>query len=257
MSRLPLLSALAGLLMAVTALPAAPADLSPGKSGATEYAIEIVVFQYLNPDDGGEMGSSEAALAGFESAPEGDSSPKVIPLDRDQLQLGPEAYTFRRSRNYRLLLHKGWRQQLQERAHAKPVYLRYPEADTTTADPRSYARLFQVDPEPAMLEGTITVALERYLHLGVDLVFRPDTSEAGLQQPDVYRDPKSAVADTPVPAPVFRMIETRRMRSGERHYFDHPRIGVIALITAYEPPADNAPAEKPEQPQQPAVDTPG
>jgi len=256
MSRLPFLPALAGLLMAVTALPAAPADVSPGKSGATEYAIEIVVFQYLDPDDGGEIGSSEATLAGFESAPEGDSSPEVMPLDPDQLQLGPEAYTFRRSRNYRLLLHEGWPQPLQERAQARPVHLRYPAADTAPATTQSYGRFFPVDPEPAMLEGTVTVALERYLHLSVDLVFRPDTTEGDLQQRDVYRDPESAVAETAVPPPVFRMIETRRMRSGERHYFDHPRIGVIALITAYEVPADDAPPEKPEQPPQPATDTP-
>jgi hypothetical protein len=114
-----------------------------------------------------------------------------------------------------------------------------------------------VDPEPAMLEGTVTVALERYLHLSLDLVFRPDTAQTGMHPLDVYLDPASAYAETAAPAPVFRMIETRRMRSGERHYFDHPRIGVIALITAYEPPADNAPPEKPQHPPQPATDTPG
>lgn len=254
MSRLPLLPALAGVLMAATALPAAPADVSSGKAGPTEYAIEIVIFQYLNPDDGGEIGSSDAMPTTFESAPEGDSSPELIPLNRDQLQLGPEAYTFRRSRNYRLLLHKGWRQHLQARAHAQPLYLRHPEANTATAASRSYRPFIPLDPEPALLEGTVTVALERYLHLSLDLVFRPDTAEAGMHPLDVYLDPASAYAETAVPEPVFRMIETRRMRSGKRHYFDHPRIGVIALITAYEAPADKT---LQEQPQQPATDTPG
>ena len=250
MFRLPLFPALAGILMSAAILPAAPAAVSPGESGPTEYAVEIVVFEYLHPDDGGEIGASEASLAGFESPPPDTAvNADVIPLPRDQLQLTPEANTFRRSRNYRLLLHTGWRQQLQERAHAKPVYLRYPEANAASAD-SPYDRPWTLAyPEPAVLEGTVTVALERYLHLSVDLVFRPDGTEPAMQSGDVFRDPQSAGAEPAVPPPVFRMVETRRMRSGERHYFDHPRIGVITLITAYEAAADEAPRDAGASPE--------
>ena len=38
--------------------------------------------------------------------------------------------------------------------------------------------------------------------------------------------------------PEIRLKERRRMRSKELHYFDHPRFGVIALITPYTPPAE-------------------
>ena len=245
MFRLPLFPALAGILMSAAILPAAPAAVSPGESGPTEYAVEIVVFEYLHPDDGGEIGSSEASLAGFEPPPPDTAvNADVIPLPRDQLQLTPEANTFRRSRNYRLLLHTGWRQQLQERMHAKPVYLRYPEANGASADaPDKRPWTSSPYPQPAVLEGTVTVALERYLHLSVDLVFRPDATQPDMQSGDVFRDPQSAGAEPAGPTSVFRMVETRRMRSGERHYFDHPRIGVITLITAYEAAADEAPRD--------------
>jgi hypothetical protein len=32
---------------------------------------------------------------------------------------------------------------------------------------------------------------------------------------------------------LYRLDETRRMRSGELHYFDNPRFGVIARVTPY------------------------
>jgi hypothetical protein len=58
------------------------------------------------------------------------------------------------------------------------------------------------------VDGSITLIRERYLHLAVDLT---------LTSPDV----------------LYRLDETRRMRSGELHYFDNPHIGVIARITPY------------------------
>ena len=58
------------------------------------------------------------------------------------------------------------------------------------------------------LDGSITLIRERYLHLSVDLAL---TS----------------------PGSVYRLDETRRMRSGELHYFDNPRLGVIARVTPY------------------------
>jgi hypothetical protein len=58
------------------------------------------------------------------------------------------------------------------------------------------------------LNGSITLIRERYLHLAVDLTL--DT--AGSH---------------------YRLDETRRIRSGELHYFDSPQLGVIARVTPY------------------------
>jgi hypothetical protein len=59
------------------------------------------------------------------------------------------------------------------------------------------------------VDGSITLIRERYLHLAVDLTL---TS----------------------PGALYRLDETRRMRSGELHYFDNPRFGVIARVTPVE-----------------------
>lgn len=57
------------------------------------------------------------------------------------------------------------------------------------------------------LSGRIALARGRYLHLTLDLAL---TTEDGQR---------------------YLLQQTRRMRSTERHYIDHPKFGVIALIS--------------------------
>ena len=55
----------------------------------------------------------------------------------------------------------------------------------------------------------------------------------------------------------FRLIDSRRMRSGELHYVDHPAFGVLALATPYVPPEPEQPAAGPETPgEEAAIETP-
>jgi hypothetical protein len=58
------------------------------------------------------------------------------------------------------------------------------------------------------LDGSITLLRERYLHLAIDLTLRSSGT-------------------------LYRLDEARRIRSGELHYFDNPRFGVIARVTPY------------------------
>lgn len=61
---------------------------------------------------------------------------------------------------------------------------------------------------PGTVSGSAALARGRYLHLTLDLDFE---AEPGGQR--------------------YVLRQTRRMRSTERHYFDHPHFGVIALVT--------------------------
>ncbi len=58
------------------------------------------------------------------------------------------------------------------------------------------------------LDGSITLLREHYLHLAIDLALRSSGT-------------------------LYRLDEARRIRSGELHYFDNPRFGVIARVTPY------------------------
>jgi hypothetical protein len=93
------------------------------------------------------------------------------------------------------------------------------------------------------VDGSITLIRERYLHLAVDLTLAS-------------------------PGALYRLDETRRIRSGELHYFDNPRFGVIARVTPYESdesaPEDEAgagepttvPDEEADTAAEPAADAP-
>lgn len=82
------------------------------------------------------------------------------------------------------------------------------------------------------LGGLIRVTRGRYLHLESDLLLR----------------------DAADPQRVYRVTASRRMRSGELHYVDHPRLGIVIQAERYESSAsgdtgDTAPGEpKPVQP---------
>lgn len=85
------------------------------------------------------------------------------------------------------------------------------------------------------LEGLIRVGRGRFLHLDADLLLQP----AGAAEP-------------------ARIRLSRRMRSGELHYVDHPQVGILIQAERYrpEPPArEELPAGEPK-PVEP-VGTPG
>lgn len=77
--------------------------------------------------------------------------------------------------------------------------------------PRGEARYMSIDgmvPASTGVSGQLALARGRYLHLTLELKY--DSPEEGTSM-------------------VLR--QTRRMRSNERHYIDHPKFGVIAVIT--------------------------
>lgn len=109
------------------------------------------------------------------------------------------------------------------------------------------------------LDGTIELVVSRYLHVHVDLyrtaavAWRErvrgraaDEAAAGTgdgETPD-GDDAKEAAGEPLFPRVArgpddetmlsFPFRQSRRMRSGELHYIDHPRLGVLVLVTPHE-----------------------
>jgi hypothetical protein len=81
---------------------------------------------------------------------------------------------------------------------------------------RTTARLEDVLREGTPLAGAVALQRSQYLFLGVDVDY--------LAGPDM----------------TYGLREKRRIKFGERHYFDHPAFGVIALVS---PPRGVAVAE--------------
>lgn len=64
------------------------------------------------------------------------------------------------------------------------------------------------------LDGTIRVYQYQYLHADVDLTLTGHTVPAGASRP-----------------PTYRLVEGRRLRPKAVEYFDHPKLGVLLLVT--------------------------
>lgn len=182
------------------------ASASAQQSGLQSYDVELIVFRTLSskatPEQWNiEAGTADQHLTTPEEEPqdgeEAIAPPPTAPmmtfpaLPSSKFKLTAIADTLRRSRNYQPLAHFGW---------------------TQPGFPRGEARYMSIDglaPAGTGLGGQIALSRGRYLHLTLELTY--DSPEEGGQ----------------------RMVlkQTRRMRSNERHYIDHPKFGVIAVIT--------------------------
>ncbi|HFD80345.1 MAG TPA: hypothetical protein ENK05_08155 [Gammaproteobacteria bacterium] len=194
--------ALRSLLLLLLWLPlAAPAE----SQAPREYEIELLVFQDLRADDGGEVWPVDySQWFEDEQTPSADEqgATQVTWLPPAAYHLAAEKNALARSRRYRPLAYFAWRQPVLDRRHALP--LRLPAERHGDSD--------------AWVDGRVRVAVERYLHLYLDLKLHLPYSAEQLDQLDGE-------------VPEIRLRERRRMRSGELHYFDNPRFGIIALIT--------------------------
>lgn len=237
-------------LLATLAILLTPAGNAQETAGAAEdkwYQVEVLVFERRgdwvlqeeswNPDPGHPpIESSIALIAPGESPLEGPGPHAFHILPEDALNLVKVRGHLERGAETTPILHVGWRQPGVSKDNAQWVNLYLPPRDadgapasakllgmaqrTGAAESETAAEpsLIPLDAlqapmiSPPVLDGTVRVHLARYLHADVDLVYHHENAE------------------TP-----FRLSTSRRMRSGELHYLDHPVYGVLIKVVPYEP----------------------
>ena len=249
---------------------------SLGVAAATEeegdrwYEVEIIVFSHqADPGQDGEVWpevelpasleqaivlapplDSEASIEGSDGTgepeqPDGLVTPYQM-LSGDQLKMDAFDGRLVRAADFTPLIHAAWRQPAFPRGVSMPLRIHWeqevpeeaplPEEEALITPPQmpesgDDAEEVSDTPSPS-LTGTLTVSVNRYLHLDVDLYYQPevaDDEEAGtFNLFDMF-----AEEETPR---VYRMHQSRRMRSSEIHYLDHPRFGLIVQVTPYEYP---------------------
>jgi len=232
------------------------------KQGPDWFQIELVFFEPKTP------GSANEDWPLFDEITSLDTAVEIIQLptgqkniqpfqeaNKNDLMLKDVANRFKRSRGYRLLKHLAWVQPVLEKQQAVSVHVYdvlpvepVSEEDEFFAQPVDGSGLLNplaelseqstlVNPEspaePAVAEGghingVVTVSLSRYLHLDAKILYN---------NPDVYlaeqiaaQEYGTAVIDK------FALRESRRMRSKETHYFDHPYFGFVARIVPIDAP---------------------
>jgi len=182
-----------------------------------DWQVELVVFTYRDPPASVEFVLEPAPPGSWlrlepllpAAGSEGPGAESLLTryplLDDENLQLGALRQRLARSGEIRPLLHLGWRQDARAPRAAQPQDL------------------------PALsgsegLSGTVRLYRRQSLHVELDL--RLPATEAGADGADGG-------------AGIYRLRETRIVRSGNLSYFDHPRFGAIVRVT----PAATAPAD--------------
>ena len=166
------------------------------------YQVEIVVFANTAPDAGeaefwpDDPGQPSNANAQYLSPP--GTGGAYAQLAESQMQLGGVVSALRKSGSRRPILHIAWRQPVLERGKAQPVWI-HGGPHRYLPDGRSVDEI----------SGTLLLTRARFLHLWADLLYAPDASDGKT----------------------YRMQDHRRMRSGELHYIDHPKFGLLILCT--------------------------
>ena len=180
-------------------------------------------------------------------------------IKRSEFRLSGIRSRLTKSSKFEPLLHLGWRQPTALPKKALPVYLYYgidnPSHRSALEAPLTNSKGAQsgigfasnqpVGPKNSRLYGVVTLSVSRYLHLKSDLHFRAPV----LQQEYVLEPPNSGFFESnaePIERLIerdvlldFTMAESRRMRSKEIHYFDHPMFGLIVLVTPVDVTGDS------------------
>ncbi len=195
------------------------------------YTVELIAFQHLSndglytenwPDTPGKPATHNALRLGVtdelsledeELDPEAGGSYAFQLLDTTEFELTDISNRLKWSEGYRPLLHIAWRQPGFSRSQSRAVHIH-----TALPNPFHDADEMQVSADELALNGTIRVSRARYLHVDADLLHHR------LQTPGISGSPER-----------FRMRQSRRMRSKELHYLDHPLFGLLVQIIPYDP----------------------
>lgn len=203
------LPSLFALLLTALLLAAAPAS---AQQGTPWYEIELIVFRQPEPSGldaelhpVGPPAPQAEQVVSLRQPHSGSILPYSM-LSGNELQLGGVYKSLQDSRHYQPLLHIGWRQPGLAGTEAASIAI---PADwqpwTNSARPP--------------LHGLVRFQQDRFLHFGVDLRYQVSPVE-----PAVDNGAEEQLR------PTYVHQQSRRLRTGELHYLDHPTLGVVVQV---------------------------
>ncbi|MBO9481481.1 CsiV family protein [Salinisphaera sp. G21_0] len=238
---------------------------SDGGPDTPWYQVDLVVFRYLKNDSG----EAWPPVAGYRapvnviklkthSADPDDSSPlfdiiepvkqihpdvmrdAYIDLPANERILNSQVTALERNRNYQVITHKAWRMPVSAESGKRPIEIRAAVSGQNNL----------------LLNGTVSVSEERFLHVDIDLWlnklspeslystlsgnnYEQKTSDV-LAASDIGSDNLVRLDDGSPPLRItdnFQIKQRRRVRNvKELQYIDSPEIGVLFKLTPYDRP---------------------
>ena len=198
--------------------------LSPVKAGQFDgdYIVEMIVFE--RPSAAIEPASIERSLRYpgdrrlIDTDVRSGSIKTVTTLSAEQLTLTEEAAKLRK-RGFKVLFHKAWNQYIDGKSGPAVAVL----------GGKNYGGIRE-------LSGYVSLYVKRYLHANFDLWL--------VNEGRVQADTEEVIRVIEVPSPVSnrpvvganitslsRLTASRRMRSSQLHYVDHPQLAILIQIS--------------------------
>jgi hypothetical protein len=145
--------------------------------------------------------------------------------------------TLVRSANHRLLFHGLWRQAVVQSAQSQHVYI---EGGLTYGEQNELQGSLKVH----FNENEDRVVIDTNLWLTeFSIIENAGNLWALPQKPMDMRNPQNSInADLRYnPIQIYKMDQSREMRSNEFHYLDHPALGIVIQVEPYELPSPPQP----------------
>lgn len=228
---------------------------------AAWYQVEVIIFEQLRPDLGGEVWFENPGLPSRSDSTDlitavpdiiGEGPPVTAgqqqPADDNKIlipyfelpsgaqRLQKDFQVLKLSADYRPLLHVAWQQPGYDTDSGRAVHLEklVEVKDPEEALPPELAQIqIKEDryhaPEP-VIDGTIRLRATRFLHVDVDISYFPDKFLQILRQQKQNANNQEQLTVNQN-ADYVRLEESRKIKLNELHYFDHPLFGVLLQVS--------------------------
>ena len=199
-----------------------PEDEPPADEAAAAADTADAAQDATDAPAAGTAAAGAAADTADEAGADGEPEQPVfrfMPLPEDERELGELYRRLANADGYQPLLHVAWQQ---------------PGYEPDASQPLDLARLAEL---PGRLRGEARLYRSRFLHLVLDLELWSAPGGDRLAPPAPRRPLYGVAEPEPLAAlepDVYRLSERRKLRSGELHYYDHSRYGVLAKVTPVE-----------------------
>lgn len=207
----------------ITGLLLISPNLHAAAATGADYEVEVVVFKNEMPElEGKEIWSPDRVDL---TLPELDKAAKAADTNDEEGVLGKAVAALNEHASYTVLAHKRW---------------------TQTAEARSTSPLKRVYTEDGELDGTFVFYMSRFLHVEIKALLKDleaseklasafEASKSGNDETSSGKKDGMAIDASNNPSVLaYRIDESRRIRSNEIHYFDHPKFGVLVKVSPVE-----------------------
>jgi hypothetical protein len=226
----------------------------------TWYKVEVIVFENNDPQALKEHWPLEPGKPKLQNikylSRYSENSIKNFQLLQSKDYELKDAKQRLKRQGHRLLFHRAWQQQIGDENISKSLHLiggkRY-KIYNQPNDSHGVSAQQNISGQAAMqkqyeMDGTLTLSKGRYIHANADFVFHKpmkvltqvsaqkgissEKSANNIKTRLAYVDNKSSWQNDPENRlQPLRLSQTRRMKSGEIHYIDHPFYGMIISVT--------------------------